>query len=206
SNLKRRCRFKSKAAYKALQEEKNAQAALDIWDSFTPEERDAYPTWAADRDAAAAAAITEFYKAHDLAGLQNVIARTPDALRPKLQLSTAAMLFAQDDKALGISMLTEARRTLENIAVDDVNVYLMLLTTYAAAAPNDVADVFKLAIAGVNNASPPKPNPQLWVLPAGYDLRPYQFGRSMSDLDATLVSGSIQALDSPVQRICFRLG
>jgi hypothetical protein len=28
----------------------------------------------------------------------------------------------------------------------------------------------------------------------------------MSDLDASLVSGSIQALDSPVQRVCFRLG
>jgi hypothetical protein len=206
SNLKRRCRYKSRAAFKALQEEKNPQAALDIWDSFTPEELGAYPTWAADREAAAAAAITEFYKAHDLTGMHTVIARTPDAQRPKLQLNTAAMLFSQDDKPLGIWMLTEARRSLENIAVDDINVYLMLLTTYAAIAPSEVPDVFKLTVAGLNHVPPAKPDPRLWVLPAGYDLRPYQFGRSMSDLDATLVSGSIQGLESPVQRVCFRLG
>jgi hypothetical protein len=138
--------------------------------------------------------------------MHTVVARTPDAQRPKLQLNTAAMLFSQDDKPLGIWMLTEARRSLENIAVDDINVYLMLLTTYAAIAPSEVPDVFKLTVAGLNHVPPAKPDPRLWVLPAGYDLRPYQFGRSMSDLDATLVSGSIQGLESPVQRVCFRLG
>src|SRR5205814_2233458 len=107
---------------------------------------------------------------------------------------------------LGISMLTEARRTLENVTVDDINVYLMLLTTYTSAAPGEVPDVFKLTVAGINQVPPRKPDSRLWVLPVGYDLRPYQFGRSMSDLDDSLVTGSIQALDSPVQRVCFRLG
>ena len=205
-NLKRRCRYKSRAAFKALQEDKNALAALDIWDGFTAEEKGAYPTWSVDREAAAAAAIEEFYKAHDLSGMGTVIARTPDAQRPKLQLNTAVMLLSKDDKALGIWMLTEARRSLENTPVDDVNVYLMLLTTYAAIVPSEVPDVFKLTISGVNHVPPVKPDSRLWVLPQGYDLRPYQFGRSMSDLDASLVNGSIQALDSPVQRVCFRLG
>jgi hypothetical protein len=205
-HLRRRCRYKSKAAFKALQEESEASRALAIWDKFTAEERDAYPSWLADREAAAAAAITDLYRAHDLSGIEIVIARTPDELRSKLQLNTAAMLFARGDRDLGLSMLTQARRSLEGTQVKDSTVYLMLLTTYAAVSPAEIAQVLDLVVAGINHIPVRQSDARLWVLPVGYDLRPYQFGPTMLDVNPTLLQGSIEMFDSPVQRVCFRLG
>jgi hypothetical protein len=204
--VNRRVRYKSKAAWKAQQEEGNPRLALEIWDGLTREERDAYPTWAADRDHAAEAAIAELYRLHNPTEIDAVLARTPDRQRAKLQLQTTAMLFAQQDKSLGLSLLAEARHTLELHDVDDASVYLMLLTTYAAVLPGEVPEVFKLVVTGMNHIAPKPADARLWVLPAGYDLRPYQFGPTMLDLDSSVVELSVEALESREQRVGFRLG
>jgi hypothetical protein len=203
-NLKRRCRYKSKAALHALQEEGDTLRALSIWDSFTADERDAYATWTPDREGAAEAAVADLYRMHDLPALGAVLDRTPEPQRPGLLLHTVA-LVSPKDRPLAISLLSETRGVLENIDVDDPVVYLMLLNAYLAESPAEVPSVLALAVAGINRTHPRSANTQLWVLPVGYDLRPYQFDRSILDLDRTLLESSVGMLASPVHRVRFRM-
>jgi hypothetical protein len=205
-DARRRCNGKSKAAFRALAQDRDAIAALNIWDHFTAEEREACPTWAADRELAAGKAIQAFYLRHDLRGMQAVFDRSPEQSRPKLQLSAAAILLSGEDKALGSWMLMEARRSLEKTDVDDPSVYLMLLTTGADISPGEIAQMLPLVVSGLNRVTRRKTESRLAARPAGYDLAPYCFGLSMLSVDPVFMEGSIATLESAEQRARFRLG
>jgi hypothetical protein len=206
ADARRRCQYKSKAAFRALLQEGDSIAALNIWDHFTAEERDSCPTWAADRELAAGKAIQALYLRQDVHGMQFILDHTPQQSRPKLQLSTAAMLLSSEDKALGSWMLLEARRTLEKTDVDDPSVYLMLLTTGADISPGEIAQVLPLVVSGINRIALRKTQTQPSLVRAGHDLAPYHFSLSMLAVDPVFMEGSIAALESAEQRASFRLG
>ncbi|HXR38244.1 MAG TPA: hypothetical protein VN776_04100 [Terracidiphilus sp.] len=204
--LKKRVHYKLMAATKALREDQDPVRALEIWDSFSAEERAAQPTWLRDRGPAAEQAILEYYKLHDARGVALAIEHTPPAARPKLQLALATTLFAHEDRGLGTQMLTEARRTLERVEVDDPDVYLTLLTTHARFLPAEAPQAFSLAVSGLNRIPVDPPAGEHWKPSRGYDFSPLQFGPSMLDMDADLVRSAINTLASPVDRARFRLG
>jgi hypothetical protein len=206
ADTRRRCQYKSKAAFRALLQEGDAIRALNIWDHFTADERDSCSTWAADRELAAGKAIDALYLKQDFHGIQAILDHTPSESRPKLQLSTAAMLLSGEDKTLGSWMLLEARRTLEKTDVDDPSVYLMLLTTGADISPAEIAQVLPLVVSGINRIALRKTESQSSALRPGHDLAPFHFGLSMLAVDPVLMEGSIAALESAEQRASFRLG
>jgi hypothetical protein len=206
ADTRRRCEFKSKAAFRALLQEGDAIRALNIWDHFTTDERASCSTWAADRELAAGKAIEALYLRQDFHGIQAILDHTPQQSRPKLQLSTAAMLLSGEDKTLGAWMLLEARRTLEKTAVDDPSVYLMLLTTGADISPGEIAQVLPLVVSGINRIALGKTDSQPNAPRACHDLAPYHFGVSMLAVDPVFMEGSIALLESAEQRACFRLG
>jgi hypothetical protein len=139
SLVKKRVHYKVMAATKALREDKDAIRALEIWDSFSTEERQAEPSWARERLEAAEKAKLEWYKLHDTRDIEPAIERTPLDVQPELQLRVGAALLVQEDRGLGMRMLADARGTLEQIEVNDPNVYMMLLTTYAGWLPEQTA-------------------------------------------------------------------
>jgi hypothetical protein len=206
TSLKKRVHCKIMAATKALREDQDPVRSLEIWDSFTAEGRDAQPTWARDREEAAEKAILQYYKVHDARGIALAIEHTPPAARPKLQLKLATALFAHEDRGLGVQMLAEARRSLEGAEIDDPDVYLMLLTTYAWCLPAETPQAFNLAVSGLNRIPADPPAGEYWKPSRGYDFSPLQFGPSMLDLDPDSIRSAINTLTSPVDRARFRLG
>ncbi len=204
--LKKRVHYKMMAAIKALRETNAPVRALQIWDSFSPEERDAEPAWARDREEAAEKAVIEYYKIHDLRGVALAIEHTPLTARPQLQLKLASMLFVRQDRGLGIQMLADAKRTLEHAEIADPNVYLMLLTTYAGWLPAETPQAFTVAVAGLNRIPADPPAGEYWKPSRGYDFSPLQFGPSMLDMDPDFIRNSINILGWPVDRARFRLG
>jgi hypothetical protein len=103
-------------------------------------------------------------------------------------------------------MLADARRTLEQVEINDPAVYLMLLTTYAAWLPPEAPQAFTIAVSGLNRIPVDPPVGDYWRPSRGYDFSPLQFGQSMLDMDVDFIRNTINTLASSVDRARFRLG
>jgi hypothetical protein len=200
-----RAMLKQQAARRAMREKDYARA-LEIYDSFTPEERKAYPTWRWERGGAAQVALEAWYKAHDLQAVQQVIARAPDNERASLTLNAASLGFLSKDPSYGLVMLTQARRELEkNPVTDNHRVYMELLRLYARNAPEEAVSVLRLVVSGINSFKEPE-NARVRWMPPGWKLQPIGLPAAVLDSDPEMAAAAIAEIKSPQARIAMRLG
>jgi hypothetical protein len=205
NDARSRASLKQEAARRA-EREKDFLRALDIWESFTPEERDMFPQWQSMWRYVAGQAMTASYRAHDLAGVQQLIARAPDNLRPGLILQAANLGFSSKDAAYGVTMLTQAQRELEkNPVTDDYRLYLNLLTLYTAHVSEEAPAALRLAVKGINDFKIPE-NEKIKPFEPGWRLEPITVPAGLLDSDPQMVAAAVSELKSPQARVAMRLG
>lgn len=205
SDARSRASLKEEAARQA-EREKDYLRAFEIMESFTAEERDAWVMWSRTLQLEAQQAIAAFYRAHDLQGVQQLIARVPDNQRARMMLHAADLGFRSKDPAYGITMLTQARRELEkNPVTDDYYLYLSLLYSYAHEVPEESTSVLRLAVKGLNDFKVPE-KAKIKPLEPGWRLNPIMMPPTLLDSDPQMVSAAIAEVKSPQARIAMRLG
>jgi len=205
NDARSRASLKQEAARRA-EREKDFLRALDIWESFTTEERDAFPLWQSMWRHAVGQALTTSYRAHDLTGVQQLIARAPDNMRPALILQAANLGFSSKDAGYGITMLTQAHRELEkNPVTDDYRVYLNLLMLYTAHVSEEAPAALRLAVKGINDFKIPE-NAKVKPFEPGSRLGPITVPAGLLDSDPQMVSAAVSELKSPQARVAMRLG
>jgi hypothetical protein len=211
-NPKRSASLKHRAAWVALGN-KDPVRAIEIMDSFTPEERESFPVWTPEYQHFGTEALMFLHKRNDLQAVQRVFDRAPDNLRANLQLSFAGSLASSGEKPYATVMLQDAQRTLEKYPASDPHTYLFLLGEYAALMPAELPSALRLVANGLNgieyldlgSEQDGKRVQFRWSRPAE-DLMPVMMADSLVDLDEAFVRASLDSLQDAETRTGFRLG
>jgi hypothetical protein len=198
--------YKSWAARMADHEGRVVRA-LEIMNSLTEEEREAYPVWVSDHHNYQEEAIRELYRRHDYPALQTLMDKSPT--RPQTLLAVSRMLFAAKDESFALPILSEARRSLERTQVDEPFFYWSFLSVYARYVPSEAAAVLKETVIGINGIKPPVPDSKTkmtftWAR-LSEDLRPLPITLDVLDLDPQYVTATIKLLEAVQDRTSFRL-
>ncbi len=184
--------------------------ALDILDSFTPEEWKALPSAAAERSSYLASALEQLYKVHDTVRIQRLLDDTPDDQRAAALLSFASTVTRNGDKPYGQLMLSQARTELEKRPSDNPQIYVQLLRYYELYLPEDTLPVFGEVVSGLNQIEYKDPKKlkdgEIAFAPLGQRLQTTTMPAALLDKDDAYVFASIKGLDDPRARTSFRLG
>jgi hypothetical protein len=216
-----RAQLKLDAAFHASSDQQHIRA-LDILDSFSPEEREASDDWAIQRSQFVIQAVEQLYKQHDTVRIQRILDDTPEGERAEVLLNFSLIVSMQGrDKPYGQLLLSQARGVLEKNPSPNPHTYTQLLSAYAMYIPEDALQVFTLAVSGLNQIKyddrkntkkdtkdPAKDQKKIsfsWA-PLGSRLEPTTTPVSLLENDDVFVFASIKGLDDPRARASFRLG
>lgn len=180
--------------------------ALNIIESLTAEEREAAPQWSQNWAMTAIKAVHSRFEAHDLQGVQQILARAPDDQRASMMLTASSTAYQAKDATYGLVMLTEARRELEKNPVTTIyQPYMELLSAYGAHVPDEASSVLRLVVTGINNFKVPE-KAKIRPVEFGWQLRPILLPDALLDSDSQMTAAAISELNSPQARVAMRLG
>lgn len=195
------------AASIAADRDHDLQRALDVLDSFTPEERDAaYPNWHLLWISLSQRSISAAERQHDTATIQSVISRAPDIVRGRVLLAAARTAYNAKDTDFGNLLVGQTERELEsNPRTDQYTVYLQLLNLCAAHLPADTLNALRIAVHGLNNFNPPHTT-QVVLTSVGELLQPVGLDPGVLNADFDSVTATVADIRRPDDRVAMRLG
>ena len=189
--------------------------AVDILLSYTSEEKEAAGQWDRYYLDFCLAALQKLYADKDSNGIQHILDRSPDDVRPGVMLLFARLLDnRREDRPYATSMLANARLALEKHPVQDPTLYVQLLRLYTQLLPEDSSQAFGFVVSGLNQIDyeeigkeRAKQDPRIryaWNKP-GFRLEPIGIDGVIIEQDEPYVVAALKSLDDPETRIAFRL-
>lgn len=199
------------SAINLLAEEKDFERAISILDEIREEDRESLGyigdmlLWDDLRWSYALEASRIFIKKDDLASATKIIERTPEKLRPILQIRLAEKSLQDKNRELAFSFAESARKNITKIENKALvaEISLDLVNVIATIAPNDALLVFRETIKLINNADGSFEK---------NESREFETGKDIISLpkifleDDVAVLNEISDLSSRKSRIRFKLG
>ncbi len=145
------------------------------------------------------------FRRGDLAGMHQLIASTPQRLRPYVQTGTAERLTATGNLETALQLAADARRLLQQTEHPDAAAYYALVNIITALAPEALPDLLKELINRLNETAAIKTARSPFVQVPQNDFVPDRLSSVLLEVDARIVPAARQIRD-PYMRVNFLLG
>lgn len=205
----RRSNLRLNALFAADETEHDPELAITIYRSLSKEEREKAPGLELMMLNPYANLGEKYLKDKDANSFYNMLNDVDGTLRLRLQMIFAGEFMDQGKTPDAVTLLADARATLERTGSSDTGVYLQLANMYARYLPTDAPYALREAVGGLNRIEAETPNrPERHRAPTPADrlMRPIRMSPAFLDFDSSALSETLNSLESVRMRESLRLG